>query len=166
MNNRFCFWVSAMLFATNALAAEVSVSDAWVRATAPGQDSGSIQFSITSQQEAKLVEASSPVAGKAELHSMSHENGMMEMRPVDSIALPAGKAVDLAASGKHIMLIGLKHPLKAGDSIPFTLTVQYADKSKATVKASAEVRSIAAPHETHPQHDMQDMPDMPDMPGM
>lgn len=160
MNSRFCFWVSAMLFAVNVWAAEVSVSDAWARATAPGQDNGSIQFSITSQKEAKLVEASSPVAGKAELHSMSHENGMMEMRPVDSIALPAGKTVDLAASGKHIMLIGLKQPLKAGDSVPFTLTIEYADKSRTMVKASAEVRSITAPHETHPQHDMQDMPGM------
>jgi periplasmic copper chaperone A len=163
MINRICFWVSTMLFALNAWAAEVSVSDAWVRATAPGQDSGSIQFSITSQQEAKLVEASSPVAGKVEFHSMSHENGMMEMRPVESIALPAGKTVDLAAGGKHIMLIGLKQPLKVGDSVPFTLTVQYADKSKATVKANAEVKSLTASHEMHPQHDMNDMHDMPGM---
>lgn len=163
MNNRFCFWVSAMLLAVNAWAGEVTVSDAWVRATAPGQDSGSIQFSIATQKESRLVGVSSPVAGKVELHSMSHENGMMEMRPVESIALPAGKTVDLAASGKHVMLIGLKQPLKAGDSVPFTLTVQYADKSKATIKANAEVRSLTASHETRPQHDMNDMHDMPGM---
>lgn len=163
MNSRFCFWVSAMLLAANAWAGEVKVSDAWVRATAPGQDSGSIQFSITIQQEAKLIGASSPVAGKVELHSMRHENGMMEMRPVESIDLPAGKTVDLATSGQHIMLIGLKQPLKAGDSVPFTLTVQYADKSKATVKANAEVKPLTSSHETRPRHDMNDMHDMPGM---
>ncbi len=162
MSNRICFWVSTMLFAVNAWAAEVSVNDAWVRATAPGQDSGSLQFSITSQKEAKLVDATSPVAGKAELHSMSHENGMMKMRPVDFIALPAGKMVDLEARGEHIMLIGLKQPLKAGDSVPFTLTVQYADKSKAAVTANAEVRPLIAAHHMHRQRGT----DMPEMPGM
>ena len=160
MTKCFGIWVSAMLFAVNAWAGEVSVSDAWVRATAPGQDSGSLQFSITSRQEAKLVAASSPVAGKVEFHSMSHENGMMEMRPVESIALPAGKTVDLEASGKHVMLIGLKHPLKAGDSVPFALTVQYPDNSKVTVKASAEIRPLTASGGMQPKHDMHDMPGM------
>jgi copper(I)-binding protein len=160
MKSLLSFWVSAMLFAINAWAGEVTVSDAWVRATAPGQDNGSLQFSITSQKEARLVGASTPAAAKAELHAMSHENGMMKMRAVDAISLPAGKVIDLAASGKHVMLIGLKQPLRAGDSVPFTLSVEYADNSKVTVNARAEVKSLTAPHDTHRQHDMQDMPGM------
>ena len=143
-----------------AAAQDLVVSGAWARATAPGQDSGSLLFSITSKKASKLVAASSPVADTVEFHSMTHENGMMEMRAVDSIDLPAGKTIDLAASGKHVMLTGLKQPLKAGNSVPFTLTVQYADKSKATVKANAEIRSLTASGDTHRQHDMQDMPGM------
>jgi len=146
-----------------AAAQDLVVSDAWVRATAPGQDSGSLQFSIASTKESMLVAASSPVAGTVEFHSMTHENGMMKMRAIESITLPAGETVDLAASGKHLMLIGLKQPLTAGASIPFTLTVQYADNSKATVKASAEVRPITASREMDHQHDMNDMHDMPGM---
>ncbi len=146
-----------------AAAQDVVVSDAWVRATAPGQANGSLEFSIVSNKDATLVAVSSPVAGTVELHSMTHENGMMKMRAIDSIALPAGKTVDLAASGKHVMLIGLKQPLAAGASIPFTLTVQYADNSKATIDASVEVSPITATHDMSHQHDMKDMPDMPGM---
>lgn len=85
---------------------------------------------------------------------------MMKMRRVDFIALPAGKMIDLEAEGKHVMLNGLKQPLKEGDSVPFTLTIEYADKSRSTVKAKAEVRPLTASHEMHPQHDMSNMPGM------
>lgn len=108
-----------------------------------------MQFAITSQKEARLVEISSPAAGAVEIHSMTHENGMMKMRAIEALPLPAGKAVDLGASGNHVMLLNLKQPLKAGDSVPFVLTVQFADKRKATVKAVAEVRPINASHDMH-----------------
>jgi copper(I)-binding protein len=160
MNSRLCFLILAMLLGVNAWAGEVTVSGAWVRATAPGQDSGSLLFSIKSRQEARLVAASSPVADKMEFHSMSRENGMMEMRAIDAINLPAGKTVDLEASGKHVMLVGLKQPLKAGDSVPFTLTVQYADNSRTKVRGRAEIRPLLATHENRRENDMHDMPGM------
>jgi copper(I)-binding protein len=154
--------VAAALLSMSALAADlgVTVSDAWARATAPGQDSGSIQFSIVSKKDAKLVSIASPVAGVIEIHSMTHENGKMKMRAVESIALPAGKAVDLGKSGNHVMLLNLKQPLKAGDSIPMTLTIEFADKHKSTLDAKAEVRPLAESHEMH------DMGDMHGMKGM
>jgi len=154
--------VVGVLLGMSAIAADfgVSVSEPWARATAPGQDSGSIQFSITSKKEAKLISIASPVAGAAEIHGMTHEDGKMKMRAVEAIDLPAGKAVDLGKSGNHVMLFGLKQPLKAGDSIPFTLTVQFADKHKAVVDAKAEVR---APGASHDMHDMSDMKGMDDM---
>lgn len=129
------------------------MNGAWARATAPGQESAALQFSITSKHEAQLVAVSSPAAEAAEMHSMTHDNGVMKMHAIESLPLPAGKAVDLAASGSHVMLLNLKHPLKAGKSVPFTVTVQFADKHKATVKARAEVKplSISHEHEHHPQ---------------
>jgi len=156
---RYLFAAAALLCAAQTWAGEVVISGAWVRATAPAQDSAAIELSITSQKEARLVEISSPVAGSVEMHSMTHENGVMKMRAIEFLPLPAGKAVNLGASGSHVMLTGLKQPLKAGDSVPFTVTVQFTDKRKVAVKAIAEVRPLSA------SHDMHDMKGM-DMKGM
>jgi copper(I)-binding protein len=139
--------VALLLCAAQAWADDLTVSHAWARATAPGQDSGSIQFSVKSKKEAKLVAVSSPVAGAAEIHSMTHEDGKMKMRAVESVALPRGREVDLGKNGGHVMLLELKQPLKAGEDVPFTLTVEFADKHKETVNAKAHVRAQNAGHD-------------------
>lgn len=130
----------------------VEVGNAWARPTAPGQDAGMIQFSVTSKEAAKLVAAASPAAGAVEIHVMTHENGSMKMRAVESVELPAGKTVDLGKLGYHVMLLNLKQPLKAGDAVPLTLTVELAGKKKVTVEAKVKVEE--------PQHDMHDMGNM------
>lgn len=132
------------LFSTSAVAADtgVSVSNAWSRATAPGQSSAGVWFSITSKEDAKLLAASSPLAGTTQLHTMSHEHGMMKMRAIESLDLPAGKAVELAPGGNHVMLLDLKQPLKAGDHVPLKLSVQFADKRKVTLEVEAEVKAL------------------------
>jgi hypothetical protein len=76
------------------------------------------------------------------MHSMVHDGGMMKMREVKAISLPAGKRVNLGDSGYHLMLIGLKAPLKAGDSVPLMLKVELADKRTVTVEAKAEVKPL------------------------
>ncbi len=92
-----------------------------------------------------LTAVASPAAASAELHSMSVEEGVMRMRPVARIELPPGKAVKLAPGGLHIMLIGVKQPLKPGDKVPLTLTVQRAGFSGPSVfTVQAEVRAAAA----------------------
>jgi len=146
---RYAIAIAVLLCAAPAWAGDVAVSGAWARATAPGQEDAAMQFSITSKQEAQLVAISSPVAGAAEMHSMTHDNGVMKMHAIESLPLPAGKAVDLGASGIHVMLLNLKKPVKAGESIPFTVTVQFADKHRATVKAKAEVKPLTDDHEHH-----------------
>jgi copper(I)-binding protein len=154
--------VAGALLSLSAAAADpgVTVGDAWGRATAPGQDSGSVQFSITSNKAAKLVAITSPAAGAVEIHSMAHEDGKMKMRAVESLALPAGKAVDLGKNGNHVMLLNLKQPLKAGDSIPLSLTIEFADKHRTTVDAKAEIRPQGASHDMHNMGDMHDMKGM------
>ncbi len=141
---RFVIAIAALLFAAQAWAGDVSVTGAWTRASVPGQTGAALQFSITSRRDAHLVAISSPVAGSVEIHSMTRENGVMKMHAIESLPLPAGKPVDLGASGNHVMLNDLKRPLKAGDSIPFTVTVQFADKHKASVKASADTKPLMA----------------------
>lgn len=149
--------VAALLCTAQAWAGEVKVSDAWARATAPGQSGAAIQFLITSEEDAYLLDISSPVAGAVEIHKMKQEGGVMKMRAVKSLPLPAGKQVDLGANGNHVMLLKLKQPLKEGDSVPLTLTIQYTDKRKESIKAKAEVRPLTASsdkheHQEHEQH--------------
>jgi len=144
--------IAALLFTAHAWAGEVKVNDAWARATAPGQTGAVVQFSITSQEDAYLLAISSPVAGAVEMHSMTHENDVMKMRPIKSLPLPAGRQVDLGASGNHVMLLNLKQPLKEGDSIPLTLTLQFTDKHKESIKVNAEVRSLTTSSDKHDQH--------------
>ena len=134
--------ISGLVLSAGVYAGDVVVDGAWSRATAPGQSAGMVDATITSKQGAVLIGASSKVASSVELHSMTHEGGMMKMREVDSITLPAGKPVNLGESGYHLMLIGLKAPLKAGAVLPLTLNVRTDDKRELKIEVSAEVKPM------------------------
>ena len=116
MIKRLLLTGAALLCAAQAWAGEAAVTGAWARATPPGQDSAAVSLRISVHQDARLVAVSSPAADRVEIHIMKHENGMMMMRQVDDLALPANREVALG-SGSHLMLVGLKQPLKAGERI-------------------------------------------------
>ena len=139
-------FLAGVLISLAASAADtgVSVSSAWSRATAPGQSSAGVWFTLISKEDATLVSISSTAARSAQIHSMTHENGMMKMRAIESLALPAGKAVELAPGGNHVMLFDLKRPLKAGDHVPLKLRIRYTDKHESTLTVAAEVRALDA----------------------
>ncbi|HWN30953.1 MAG TPA: copper chaperone PCu(A)C, partial [Burkholderiales bacterium] len=80
-------------------------------------------------------------AGSVEIHSMRLENGIMKMRQLESLELPAKQTVKFEPGGLHIMLLALKRPLKLGDKIPLRLTLQRADSSTTVVEVPAEVRN-------------------------
>ena len=131
--------------ADEAQAQPVTVKDAWVRAPAPGQKVAGAFMELVSRTDLALTAVASPAAASAELHSTSVEEGVMRMRPVARIELPRGKPVKLAPGGLHIMLIDVKQPLKPGDKVPLTLTVERADLSSRSVfTVQAEVRAAAA----------------------
>jgi copper(I)-binding protein len=138
-------WLAAMLLSASVFANDIQVENAWARATVPGQDSAGVDLTITSEQDGTLVGASSAVCKTIELHSMmmTHGSGMIKMREVPAIELPAGKPVNLSASGYHLMLTGLKAPLKAGESIPLTLNIQLS-KRIVNIDTKAEVRPLTA----------------------
>lgn len=144
-------WAMCLAFAASA--AEVEVSEAWARATAPGQDSGMVQAVITSKKAATLVGATCKCAQSVEIHKMVNEGGMMKMRQVDAIELPAGEAVDLGAKGYHLMLIGLKKPLKEGKKVTLTLQLRQANGKIRKARFSAPIRGLTAgkPQSAH-QH--------------
>ena len=142
INNKLWFTVAALLFSAEAYAGAITISDAWSRATAPGQENGSIGLVITSQKDARIIAVSSPVAKSAELHTMTMDNGVMTMRQLEDMPLPAKQPVTLGPGGDHLMLFGIKHPLKAGSKVPLSLTIEFADKSKETITIKALVRPL------------------------
>jgi copper(I)-binding protein len=133
-----------------AAAQPVTVKEAWVRAPAPGQNVAGGYMELTSGTHALLIAVASPVAARAELHATTMDGGVMRMRQVESIELPPAKTVKLAPGGLHVMLLDLKSPLKAGDKLPLTLTVQR-DGSRSVFTVQATVRS-AAGAESHHHH--------------
>lgn len=136
--------VSLMLFGAVALA-EVTVKGSWVRGTTLAQKATGAFMEITSSEDAAVVSASSPVAGVVEIHSMKMENGVMKMRAMPKLPLPAGEPVKLAPGGNHVMMMDLKRQMKPGESVPITLKVEGKDKSVKTIEVKAEVRELAAP---------------------
>ncbi len=153
MIKRLLLSIAALLLCVaQSWAGEVTVTGASVRATAPGQDSAAVSMHISATKAARLVAASSPAAERVEIHVMKHENGMMMMREVETLELPANQQVVLGA-GSHLMLVGLRQPLKAGASVPLTLTVAFDGAQKETVTVKAEVKPLTAGHEMHDMHE-------------
>jgi periplasmic copper chaperone A len=132
--------------------ADVTVTHPWTRATAPAQPVGGAFMTLTSDRDTALIAASSPVAKTVEIHEMKMEGNVMIMRPLPTLALPAGKPVALEPGGYHLMLMGLKQPLKEGDRVPITLVVQGKGKAKQEIRVEAEVRAlVGGMHEHHHQ---------------
>lgn len=133
--------IASALLASLAAHAQVQVSDPWVRATVAPQKATGAFMQLTSAKAAKVVSASSPVAAMVEIHEMKMEDGVMKMRAVDALALPAGQAVALKPGSYHVMLMGLKAPIQAGETVPLTLTVEGEDKQRTTVEVKAQARA-------------------------
>jgi len=136
---------ASIALALPAFAADVSVSGAWVRGTVAGQKTTGAFMQLSSPVDTALVAVTSPAAKIAEVHEMKMEGGMMKMRGVDRIAIPAGKPVELKPGGYHVMLVDLVAPLKDGDTVPLRLTFEDKTGAKQTVDVSAVVKPLAAP---------------------
>jgi copper(I)-binding protein len=121
--------------------AQVRVDDPWVRTTVPEQKTTGAFMALTAAQGGKLVAASSPVATSVEVHEMKMEGDIMRMRAVPSVPLPAGQRVDFKSGGYHLMLLGLKQPVKAGDVVPLTLVVEDAAGKRENVEVRATAKS-------------------------
>ena len=146
------FFAAALLIAAaaslSARAANLSVTDAWVRATVPGQPVSGAYLRIQSDADARLIGVSSSVVPRVEMHEMKMDGDVMRMRELKSINLPKGKTVSLEPGGFHLMLMKLKKPIAAGDIIPFTLVVESGGK-KQTVEVKAEARAMGGGMQHH-----------------
>lgn len=143
MFKRILLLAGASLLASHAFAqAQVSVTDPWIRATVPAQKATGAFMQLKAARAARLVAASTPAAGRVEIHQMEMQGQTMRMHAVDGIDLPAGQPVDLASGGYHIMLLDLKRQMKEGEQVPMTLTVQGADGKRESVNLDVPVKPL------------------------
>jgi hypothetical protein len=133
------------LTATGAMAqssGDITVESIWARATPPGAKTGAIYLTLANKGDSddKLVGASTPAAAMAGLHTEIMANGVMEMRPVKSVDVPAGGKAVLKPGARHIMLMGLKQRLKQGAHFPLTLRFAHA----APLTVQVEIAKVGA----------------------
>jgi len=108
---------------------DIEITDAFARATLPNAPVAGGYLTITNRgtDDDRLVSATSPAAGKVELHEMSMQNDVMTMAPLpDGIAIAAGETVSLSPGGVHIMFMQLAKPFVEGESVPVTLKFEKA----------------------------------------
>ncbi len=143
--SRFAF--AAILIAITAPAsaqgtttAPIAVQQPWARATPTGAKTGAVYMTLDnkSANADRLTGGSSDVADKVQIHEMKVANGVMQMRELpDGLPVPAGGSVVLKPGSYHVMLIGLKKPLTAGETFPLTLTFAKAGNISVTVAVQA-----------------------------
>jgi periplasmic copper chaperone A len=130
-------------------AGNLSIGHPYARPTAPAQPTGGGYLTLTSKGRAdRLLSASSPIAREVQIHSMKMEGDVMRMREVDAIDMPADKLVELKPGGFHLMLMGLKEPLKAGQVFPLKLRFEKAGE----VAVEVSVDAPGAPEAQHKKH--------------
>jgi len=136
--------VMALALAAHAQrSADIDVKSAWARPTVAGQMGTGAFMHLTSKEGARLLGASSDVAGVVEIHEMAMQGNVMQMRAIRSLDLPPGSTVELKPGGHHMMLMDLKRPLATGEKIKVELRLETRDKKLVTQPVEVEVRPRA-----------------------
>ena len=145
-------WIAAALLAVAASAGAhgLKIDHAWARPTVAGQPAGGAYLTLQNTGKApdKLLGGSTPAAAHVELHRMTMEGDVMKMREIAALEIPAGQIVELRPGELHLMLTGLKAPLKAGTSVPLTLRFEKAGELKLELKVEA-LEPAASPAAEH-----------------
>jgi hypothetical protein len=125
-----------LTFIASPAIAQVTVTDPWTRATAPGARiaAGYMTIRNAGKTPDKLVSASSPAAEKVETHLTVKDGDIFRMREVKGYDIPAGGSFELKPGGAHLMLVNVKAPLKEGDKVRLTLRFQNAGEVKTLLR--------------------------------
>lgn len=143
------------LAAAHADDAMIMVQQPWARATPKGAKTAAVYLTVIDHGAPdRLVGVSTPAADMAMMHESYTENGVSKMRMLDGVPLDSSKPVTFHPGAMHIMLEGLKAPLKVGTTFPLTLTFAKAPPETVTVKVMKAGAAVPASGE------------MKEMPGM
>jgi len=136
-----------------AMAGPVRLDTPWLRETPPASKVGAGYAVIVNGGRAddRLLGGTTPVAERVEVHRMSMEGGIMRMRPVEGgLAVPASGRVALKPGSYHLMLMGLKRPLRRGETVP--LTLRFARAGAVTMRFRVEAIDYRPAGGTHDAH--------------
>ena len=122
---------------------KIEVQGPWARATVEGQNMGGAFVNLTADQDATLIGASSSISDKVELHTMKMEGEKMVMAQVPDIALPANTKVELKPGSLHIMFMGLKAPMKEGQTVAVKLEIKNKAGKSEFLEIQAPVKAVA-----------------------
>ena len=133
-------------------AGDIHIQSPWARALPPTSPNGAVYLTLTNHgaHSDKLLRASADVAERVEVHSHTLKDGMMKMRRVESVMLPPHEDVLFAPGGKHIMLMGLKQPLAAGDQ--FALLLEFDQTEQALVEVVVQMVDAEGAGKIHHNH--------------
>ncbi len=147
----FCLLGAALSAHVNAQTT-VKVESAWARATVQGQKATGAFMKLTAPQATRLVAVSTPVAGVAEIHEMKMDGGVMKMRAMPALDLPANQAVELKPGSYHLMLMDLKAPLIKDSSVALTLVFKDVKGVESKQQVSVPVNTGMPPMPSHGDH--------------
>lgn len=127
-------------------AGALKIAHPWARFTVPGQAAGGAFMTLqnTGSKPDRLLGGVTPVAARVELHSMTMNGGVMKMREMSAVDLPAGQTVVLEPGRMHLMLAGIKAPLQAGTKVPVTLKFEKAGDVQVELLVSTQAPSASA----------------------
>ena len=135
-------------------AGEITISAPWSRATVGTSRPAAAYFTLHNGGNVpnELLTASTPVAGRVELHETKMVNDVMQMMAVPALAVGAGQTVTLSPAGYHLMLMDLKQPLTEGGEFPLRLTFKSGNAVEITVPVQSVGASRGAPAAGHHHH--------------
>lgn len=132
------FLLSCLASPSASYAASLKVTNAWIRALPPGAKAtaGYLVIENEKKQPDKLISASTTIGDSLEFHETVKENGMASMEERSQIVIPPGKVVRFKPGSLHIMIMGIKEPLKEGLEVPILLNFEKAG----TIKVMASIK--------------------------
>ena len=150
----------SLAMARDVTAGDLVIQHPWARATPGGASVAGGYMTVTNHGTApdRLIGGSSEVSKGFDLHTMSIDNGVMTMRPTGPLTIPPGGTLTLSPSGTHVMLTGLRHGLKKGDSVAGTLTFEHA--GSVPVRFAVEGLGAQGPSATSAKESAKGMPGM------
>jgi len=147
-------FVATAVFAHGSTVGDIEIGHPYATPSLPGTSNGAAYFAMlenTGNAADRLLRATTPVAARVELHSMAVDaQGVMRMREIDGIALaPHAKVRMRPGMGMHLMLVGLKEPLKDGARFPMTLEFERAGKVEVEVVVQSKTPADSAASHSH-----------------
>lgn len=141
--------VASLFLAGSAAAQDVTVTQAWARATPPGSTVAAIYLTIDNggRPADRLISVSTVVAERAEVHAIVHEGDVVRMRRTEPLDIGAGERIVLEPGGRHLMLMGLKAPLVEGRRV--SVTLEFEKAGKIPVEADVLAGDATDPHASH-----------------